>query len=346
MTVRANSGYGRNFRFTKTDLLPTSSPKPTFSPSRVASVSDQTSLLGHFQGADMKLTDLRRVYARQVLTLANAFENVSLEAAYATVPRETFLGSGEWRINTPWSVGALIPNDPILIYQDVVVALDRERGVNNGSPSLHAHWLDVVAPGPGERVMHIGAGTGYYSAILAELVGDEGRVMSIEFDAALAARAQRNLADRSNVACIEGNGFDWPQAAVDVVYVNFAASRPARSWVENLNVGGRLVFPLGVPRAATPMIGQGLNAVALLVTRHIGGYSAKALGRVSFVYAESEKANVPQEEIDALCESLQQQNLADIKTLFLDKPQASSSFWFAGSDWGLSTEEFTESRCN
>ncbi len=60
----------------------------------------------------------------------------------------------------------------------------------------------------------------------------------------------------SNVACIKGNGFDWPRGAVDVVYVNFAASRPARSWVENLNVGGRLVFPLGVPRAATPMIGQ------------------------------------------------------------------------------------------
>jgi protein-L-isoaspartate(D-aspartate) O-methyltransferase len=153
---------------------------------------------------------------------------------------------------------------------------------------------------PGEHVVHIGAGTGYYSAILAELVGDEGRVTSIEFDAALAARAQRNLADRSNVACIKGNGFDWPQGAVDVAYVNFAAARPARSWVENLNVGGRLVFPLGVPRAATPMIGQGLNAIALLVTRHIGGYSAKPLGRVSFVYAESEEANVPQEEIDAL----------------------------------------------
>jgi protein-L-isoaspartate(D-aspartate) O-methyltransferase len=178
-------------------------------------------------GAGMDLADLRRVYARQVLTLANALNNASLEAAYAAVPRERFLGRGEWRINTPWSIGALIPNDPVLIYQDVVVALDRERGVNNGSPSLHAHWLDVVAPGRGEHVAHIGAGTGYYSAILAELVGDGGRVTSIEFDATLAAHAQRNLAGRPNVSCIKGNGFDWPQEAVDVVYVNFAASRPA-----------------------------------------------------------------------------------------------------------------------
>ncbi len=179
----------------------------------------------------MDLADLRRAYARQVLTLANALNNVALEAAYAAVPRELFLGRSEWRIYTPWSISALIPNDPVLVYQDVVVALDRERGVNNGSPSLHARWLDVVAPKPGEHVAHIGAGTGYYSAILAELVGNEGRVTSVEFDAALAARAQKNLADRSNVVCIEGNGFEWPQGAIDVVYVNFAASRPARSWL-------------------------------------------------------------------------------------------------------------------
>jgi protein-L-isoaspartate(D-aspartate) O-methyltransferase len=297
-------------------------------------------------GAGMDLADLRRVYARQVLTLANALNNASLEAAYAAVPRERFLGRGEWRINTPWSIGALIPNDPVLIYQDVVVALDRERGVNNGSPSLHAHWLDVVAPGRGEHVAHIGAGTGYYSAILAELVGDGGRVTSIEFDATLAAHAQRNLAGRTNVSCIKGNGFDWPQEAVDVVYVNFAASRPARSWIENLSVGGRLIFPLGIPRAAAPMVGQGLNAIALLVTRHIGGYSAKALGRVSFVYAESEAANVPQEEINALRNSLQQNDSANIKSLLLDRPQSAGSFWFAGSDWALSPEEFTESSCD
>ncbi len=125
---------------------------------------------------------------------------------------------------------------------------------------MHARWLDVVAPRPGEDVVHVGGGTGYYSAILAELVGHNGRVTSIEFDAALATRAQKNLANRSNVACIKGNGFDWPQGAVDVVYVNFAVSRPARSWIENLNAGGRLIFPLGVPRAAAPMVGQGLNA--------------------------------------------------------------------------------------
>ncbi len=54
-------------------------------------------------------------------------------------------------------------DDPVVLYQDVLVALAPERGVNNGSPSLHALWLDRLAPQAGERVVHIGAGTGYYS---------------------------------------------------------------------------------------------------------------------------------------------------------------------------------------
>jgi protein-L-isoaspartate(D-aspartate) O-methyltransferase len=289
----------------------------------------------------MDLADLRRVYARQVLTLANALGNTPLEAAYTAIPREAFLGDGEWRINTPWSLHTLIPNDPVLIYQDVVVALDRERGVNNGSPSLHAHWLDVVAPREGERVAHIGAGTGYYSAVLSELVGSEGRVTAIELDAALAARARNNLADRSNVEFVEGNGFEWPQAGVDIVYVNFAASRPAKQWIENLNIGGRLIFPLGVPRASTPMVGQGLNAVALLVTRHTGGYAAKALTRVSFVYAESTEPMVPAEEINALGDSLQAKDLKDIRSLLWTRPESPNRYWFAGSDWALCPEEIT-----
>ena len=102
-----------------------------------------------------------------MLALASALDNTQLEDAFAAVPRESFLGKGPWRIMTPWSPYATVPeHDPTLIYQDVVVALDEARGVNNGSPSLHAHWMHLLAPRPGERVAHIGTGAGYYSAIL------------------------------------------------------------------------------------------------------------------------------------------------------------------------------------
>jgi protein-L-isoaspartate(D-aspartate) O-methyltransferase len=151
----------------------------------------------------LELAELRRIYARQMLALANALADTQLEDAFAAVPRESFLGNGSWRIMTPWSPYTTVPEqDPALIYQDVVVALDEERGINNGSPSLHARWMHLVSPRRGERVAHIGAGAGYYAAILAELVGNEGRVAAVEYDAGRAQSARDNLKDRSNVEVI------------------------------------------------------------------------------------------------------------------------------------------------
>ena len=69
----------------------------------------------------------------------------------------------------------------------MLVVLDPARGLNNGSPSLHALMLHHLAVRPGDRVLHVGAGAGYYSAMLAELAGPEGSVIAIEYDPRLAA---------------------------------------------------------------------------------------------------------------------------------------------------------------
>ena len=91
-----------------------------------------------------------------------------------TVPREAFLGPGPWtviagngKITTPSA-------DPVHIYQNVLVALDADKGINNGEPFLHAMWIGKIAPKPGEAVTHVGAGTGYYTALLARLVSPGG----------------------------------------------------------------------------------------------------------------------------------------------------------------------------
>jgi hypothetical protein len=107
------------------------------------------------------------------------------------LPREAFLRPPPWTASSPF--GGYLPlagADPVILYQDLVVALDPARGVNNGSPSLHAKLLEALGPAPGERIVHVGAGAGYYSAILAELVGSAGQVTAVEFDAALAKRAE------------------------------------------------------------------------------------------------------------------------------------------------------------
>lgn len=92
--------------------------------------------------------------------------------------------------------------DPSRLCHDVLVAIDERRRLNNGQPSLWAALFDQLGLANGDRVIHVGSGPGYYSAILAELVGPSGNVTAIEIDSTLAERARANLASA------------WPQAQV------------------------------------------------------------------------------------------------------------------------------------
>lgn len=286
----------------------------------------------------MTLPQLRRVYARQMLALADALGDGRLEDAFAAVPREHFLGTDTWRIMTPWSPYVTVPSsEPVLIYQDIVVALDEARGVNNGSPSLHARWMHLAAPRADETVVHVGCGAGYYTAILAELAGAGGRVIAIEYDRGRAESAARNLQDRPNVSVISGDGYAWPQEPADVVYVNFAAPQPAAAWIDKLRIGARLIFPLGVPREG-PGAAAGLNALALLVTRREAGYAATGLAPVSFVYADGKRENA---SIDLLRRSLARGGWQDIRSLCWKTPADAQRCWLHSGDWALSFDEPT-----
>ncbi|MGR9196561.1 hypothetical protein [Rhizobium leguminosarum] len=72
-------------------------------------------------------------------------------------------------------------------YTDDIVGILPERHINNGQPSLHAFLLSQAAPRAGEHIVHVGAGAGYYSAIMAKLVAASGKVTAIEFEPELAA---------------------------------------------------------------------------------------------------------------------------------------------------------------
>ena len=84
-------------------------------------------------------------------------------------------------------------NDPVYLYADVLIGIDPQRGLNNGQPSFHFLLMAHLDPEPGQHVVHIAAGTGYYSTILAQLVASAGRVTAIECDVTLAERAAANL---------------------------------------------------------------------------------------------------------------------------------------------------------
>jgi hypothetical protein len=141
-----------------------------------------------------ELRIIRRAFAKQVMA-ACGVGDPRVEAAFAAVAREDFLGPGPWQIVRWGGDHRTTPDpDPIYLYTDDVIGILPERNLNNGQPSLHAALIAAAAPQPGEHVVHIGAGVGYYTAILAELVGIAGRVTAIEFDAELAVRATANFA--------------------------------------------------------------------------------------------------------------------------------------------------------
>ena len=135
------------------------------------------------------LSNARKRYAALIRQAAQ-LRSERLVRALSEVPREDYLGPGPWktmRFVFPLKYEDTPDANPVHVYDDVLVALDPERMLNNGLPSGLARWIDAMYLREEEHVVHAGCGTGYYSAIIAHVVGVGGHVTAIEFDADLAA---------------------------------------------------------------------------------------------------------------------------------------------------------------
>jgi protein-L-isoaspartate(D-aspartate) O-methyltransferase len=178
--------------------------------------------------------------------------------AFATVPRDRLIervytigraedGSTTWRSMQPSDGGA----DWIeMVYEDqpLAVALDPVSGRPSSSstaPWLMACMIEALGVKEQERVLEIGTGTGYNAAILANIVGSRGRVVSVESDPDLAARAAGALQELGSlsVSCQVGDGMlGWPgDAPYDRVEVTVGSEALWDEWLEQLRIGGRLV---------------------------------------------------------------------------------------------------------
>jgi protein-L-isoaspartate(D-aspartate) O-methyltransferase len=276
---------------------------------------------------DSPIAAYRRFYAEFIVASAGSKDPRLIEA-FATVPREDFLGPGPWPVFTGAGYLPTVTADPRLVYQDVLVALAPERKINNGQPTLHARCLAAAAPAPGESVVHVGAGTGYYSAILATLVGPGGTVLAIEREPDLAERATRCLAAYANTTVRAGSATQGSVLpACDVIYVSAGATHPPAAWLDVLRIGGRLVFPL------TPNEGFG---VMLLITRTTAtAYAARAFMRVAFIPCIGARDDAASA---SLTRALERQSLAEVRSLRRSgEPDASA--WCVGAGWWLSSAE-------
>lgn len=129
-------------------------------------------------------------------------------------------------------------------YEDS--ALPIGHGQTASQPSLQALTLSVLRPGPGERVLEVGTGSGYQTALLALMAE---RVYSVERVRELSGRARQALdAMRlSNVALLVGDGtIGWRKyAPFHVIVVSAAAPSVPSALVDQLAEGGRMLIPVG-----------------------------------------------------------------------------------------------------
>lgn len=233
----------------------------------------------------MTIEDCREFYAREI-KFAASLTTPGIVEAFAKVPREKFLGPGPWQIGSAEGramsaagIGQLsyvTVDDPRDVYHNVVISLDRAKDINNGQPGSLARWIDALALKPGERVYHLGCGVGYYTAIMAEVVGPRGSVIALELQPDLASRAKENLGGYANVKVESGDGAEFDPGECDAILVNCGVTHPQTRWLERLREGGRLVVPFTLAVNAT--IGQG---VMTKIIRSNGRYAAELVTPVA-----------------------------------------------------------------
>jgi protein-L-isoaspartate(D-aspartate) O-methyltransferase len=215
----------------------------------------------------------RREFAEKIRSLAGLRSGLLAEAL-ATVRREDFLGPGPWQIlrlaESSRGYEQTPDDDPRHVYDNVLVALDARRNLNNGEPAALLRWLDELELAPSDRVLHVGCGVGYYTAVAAAAV-PEGSVVGVELDPRLAELARRNLARTPNASVLAGDGSALTGGAFDAIFVNAGATEPLASWLGALASGGRLLVPMTV---ALPQPGLGAGHM-LRLTRSAGGFAAR-----------------------------------------------------------------------
>jgi protein-L-isoaspartate(D-aspartate) O-methyltransferase len=234
----------------------------------------------------------RRFFAEELEAVCN-LRSPDLVDAFAAVPRERFLRPGPWDVLTDGNPTAgaggvhtgLTPDaDPARVYHNIAVAIDPSRQLFNGQPATIGAWIDALDLARGGRVLHVGCGLGYYTAVMAHCVGPTGRVVALEVDEVLASEARANLSPYPWADVRRGNGSQPLEETFDAILVNAGVTHPVGSWLDALAPGGRMMLPLtGTMSAMGPNIGKGL--VLLLTKQSAKDFAARVLTLVAIYSA-------------------------------------------------------------
>ncbi len=165
-------------------------------------------------------------------------------------------------------------------YDDGPLPIGRDQTISQ--PYVVALMLELAAPGAHERLLEVGAGSGYVVAVAARLARE---VVGIERHADLAGEAQQRLDELGveNARVMAGDGTEGlpDEAPFDAIVVSAAAPEIPEALMSQLAVGGRLVVPHG---------GPGYQTLERIVREPDGGFSRTRHGGVAFVPLVSDQA--------------------------------------------------------
>ncbi len=289
----------------------------------------------------MTLEDCRRFYAEEIRVIANLTSTAVVEAL-ARVPREKFMGPGPWKVTSSESLMLAsmdlltgspyaTTNDPCDLYHNVLVALDADRKLNNGQPSAAASWINALELKAGERVFHAGSGTGYYTAIMAEVVGSRGSVFATEVDAGLAAQAKENLAAYGNVTVHAIDAAMADPTECDAMLINAGVTHPHPPWLDRLRAGGRILLPI-----TFTMGGATGTGVMVKITREGEAFGARVISIVG-IYSCTSVRDPDLEPV--LQKALASRQLMKLKSVRREPHDQNDSCIVHSRDVCLSSEE-------
>ncbi len=176
------------------------------------------------------MTDFDSKRARMVRDhiAARGIRNPHVLSAMRSVPREAFI---------PEALAEFA-------YDDAPLPIAAEQTISQ--PYIVALMLEAARLAPGDRVLEVGAGSGYAAAVMSRIAQ---RVISIERHAELAHSATDRLVELGydNATIVEGDGtLGWPkQAPYDVIIVSAGGPSAPQALLSQLAIGGRLVIPIG-----------------------------------------------------------------------------------------------------
>jgi len=260
----------------------------------------------------------RRFYAEEIAASAN-LDQPRLVEAFARVSRERFLGPAPWQVGGPMFLQNAFrtTSEPRDVYHNVAVALKMSQSLNNGQPGLLAGWIAALDLAEGHRVFHLGAGTGYFTAILAEVVGPSGTVVAAEVEPDLAAMASENLRAYPNVTvhCADGAAVD--PGRCEAILINAGVTHPHLPWLHGLNHRARMVLPL------TTRMPQGWGkGLAIRITRNQDRFAAEILSMVAIYSCTS----VRDAALEPLLEkAMTSQQFMKLKSVRLDAHEQTDS---------------------